>query len=69
MRNKLTNRQQQAKQDTCLAVTGACAALALWAGLWTLEALTHGAVSVLHLVVLALAAYGVHLFWRIAMSD
>ena len=65
---KLTQQQQQIKQNTCLAVTGAFGALALWAGLWTLEALTHGAVSVLHLVVLALAAYGVHLFWRVAMS-
>lgn len=66
---KLTQQQQQIKQNTCLAATGACAALALWAGLWTLEALTHGAVSVLHIVVLILAAYGVRLFWRIAMSD
>lgn len=67
--NKPTQAQQQAKQNVCLAITGACMALALWAGLWTLEALTHGAVSVLHLVVLALAAYGVHLFWRIAMRE
>lgn len=66
---RLTEQQQQAKQDTCLAVTGACMALALWAGLWTLEALIHGAVSVLHLVVLVLASYGVRLFWRIAMSE
>lgn len=66
--NKLTEHQQQAKQDTCLAVTGACAALAFWAGLWTLEALANSTVSVLHLVVLVLASYGVRLFWRIAMS-
>lgn len=66
--NKLTEQQQQAKQDTCLAVTGTCAALAFWAGLWTLESLANSTVSVLHLVVLVLASYGVRLFWRIAMS-
>lgn len=66
---QLTEHQQQLKEDCCTVLVGAFAALALWAGLWTLEALANSTVSVLHLVVLVLAAYGVRLFWRIAMSD
>lgn len=69
MQHKLTDRQQSLKEDYCIFVVGAFAALTVWSALWLTAGLLHGAVSILHMVVLVLASYGVRLFWRIAMSD